>query len=221
MANKVLTHNLDIPRNGAKAAKIDIQAGDGNLTIDQLAGDEQILASGALQYLEKRGLPERSIQMEHGRARLTLQGSGGQRWFHLPWSGCNGATEWQIHLNPEVRADITAHSDGGNVRLDLANMDIEQVRAETGGGNVELVLPENTADLQVTAKTGAGNVVLRIPVGVAARIHAKTGLGNVVADARFGKVNSGTYQSPDYDASVNTAEISASSGAGNVIIESI
>jgi hypothetical protein len=37
------------------------------------------------------------------------------------WSGwlqaCNGATEWQIHLNPNVQADITAYSGGGNVNV--------------------------------------------------------------------------------------------------------
>ena len=142
----------------------------------------------------------------------------GQPWFRFPWAACNGATEWQIHLNPTVSSDITAHSDGGNVKLDLAGMAITRVSADTGGGNMEVVLPDNAADLSVTAKSGAGNVVVHLPSGIAARIHATSGLGKVIVDSWFSKIDKNTYQSPDYDGAANKVEITASSGAGNVSV---
>ena len=112
---KVLTHNLSEPLGSATTAQVDINVGDGNLTIDRLTGGEQLLASGALQYLENQGLPTRTLVSSNGQAALTLRGgSAGQPWFRFPWSACNGATEWQIQLNPMVSSDITAHSDGGN-----------------------------------------------------------------------------------------------------------
>ena len=52
---KVLTCDLAEPLGGATAARIDINAGSGNLTIDSLPGDAQMLASGTLEYLEKQG----------------------------------------------------------------------------------------------------------------------------------------------------------------------
>jgi hypothetical protein len=219
MAKNVLTHNFSEPLNGAAAAKVDIQAGDGNLTIDSLAGGEQLLASGALQYFENQGLPARTLASSNGQVTFTLKGSqAGQSWFHLPWATCNGATEWQIHLNPVVPADITAHSNGGNVRLDLAGMALTDLSADTGGGNLDVVLPGKAADLSVTVRTGAGNVTVYVPSGVAAKIHATTGLGKVLVDSLFSKIDDHTYQSPDYDGAANRVEITAKSGAGNVSV---
>ena len=219
MAKNVLTHNLSEPLNGATTVKVEISAGDGNLTIDRLAGGEQVLASGTLQYLENQGLPTRSVNRSNGQATLTLRASGkGQPWFRFPWAACNGATEWQIHLNPTVSSDITAHSDGGNVKLNLAGMAVTCVSADTGGGNMDVVLPEDAANLSVTAKTGAGNVVVLVPSGITAKIRATTGLGKVFVDSRFSKIDANTYQSPDYDGAAHKVEIMVSSGAGNVSV---
>ena len=146
MAKNVLTNNLSEPLNGATTARVDIHAGDGNLTIDRLTGGEQLLASGTLQYLENQDLPARTLIASNGQATLTLRGSrAGQPWFHFPWAACNGATEWQIHLNPTISTDLTAHSDGGNVKLNLAGMAVSRVSADTGGGNLDIVLPDNKA----------------------------------------------------------------------------
>ena len=217
MANSVLTHNLSEPLGNATAAKVDIDNGDGNLAIDGLTGGEQVLASGTLQYLEKQGLPARTLNTSNGQATLKLKASGGgQPWFRFPWQACNGATEWQIHLNSTVSSEITAHSGGGNVKLDLTGMAVTHVAADTGGGNMDVVLPDDAANLSVTAKSGAGNVVVRVPSGIAARIHASTGLGKVIVDPRFSKTDKDTYQSPDFDSAANKVEITVKSGAGNV-----
>jgi predicted membrane protein len=243
MAKKVLTHNLSAPLDGATTANVDINMIDGNLRIDKLTSGEQVLASGTLQYLENQSLPTCSVNTNSGQATLTLRASGvGQPWFRLPWSACNGATEWHIHLNPSVPSDITAHSGGGNVKVDLTGMAITRVAADTGGGNMEVILPDNAVGLSVvagsgggnvtvavgsgttgsstvTAKSGAGNVVVRIPEGFAARIHATSGLGKVIVDSRFNKIDKYSYQSTDYDSAVDKIEITASSGAGNVCVE--
>ncbi|MHB1413866.1 MAG: LiaF domain-containing protein [Chloroflexota bacterium] len=215
----VLTHSLAEPLNGATSAKVDIDAGDGNVTIDGLTGGEQALATGTLQYPENQGLPTWSVSAADGRANLALRASGGgQPWFSLPWAACNGATEWQVHLNPAVPLDLTAHTDGGNVRLDLAGTAVTSVSADTGGGNVDVVLPGTASGLNAKASTGAGNVVVGVPSGMAARIHATTGLGKVTVDPRFNQMGSSTYQSPDYDSAANRVEITVSSGAGNVTV---
>jgi hypothetical protein len=239
---KVLTHELSEPLNGATTATIDIHVGDGNLTIDSLTGGEQVLVNGTLEYSDKQGVPTTRRVSSNGQATLTLRGSSaGRPWFHFPWAACNGATEWQIHLNPMVTSDITARSDGGNVRLDLAGMAVSSLSADTGGGNMELVLPDNAANLRVSvrsgagnvtvemgsgttgsnivdASSGAGNVVVRIPNGVVARIQATTGMGKAIIDPQFSQINKNTYQSPDFDTAANKVEITAKSGAGNVSV---
>ena len=242
MAKKIFTDTLSEPLNGATTARVEISAGDGNLTIDPLIGCESLLASGTLQYMEKQGAPTRTLVSRDDQAALTLKGGGaGQPWFRFPWSACNGATEWQIHLNPTVLSDITVHSDGGNVKLNLAGMAVTRVSADTGGGNMEVVLPDNTANLNLSAQTGAGNVVVessgvlkgsnlitaksgagdvgvRIPRGVAARIHVTIGVGVAIVDPRFSKIDKNTYQSPDFDSAADQVEITVQSGAGNVSV---
>jgi hypothetical protein len=118
MTKNLLIEKILAPLNGAKYAKVDINAGDGNLTIDNLTGGEQVLANGTLQYFEKQGSPTQAQVSNNSQTTLTVKGgSAGQPWFRLPWSACNGATEWQIHLNPTVSSDLTTHSDGGNIKL--------------------------------------------------------------------------------------------------------
>ncbi len=242
MANKVLTYSLSEPLNGAKTAKVDIYTGSGNLTINQLAGGEPLLASGTLQYPENQGIPTKSVTEDDGQVTLTLKGGrGAQSWFRLPWDACIGAFEWQVHLSPKISSDITARSGGGNVKLDLAGMTVTRVLADTGGGNMAVVLPDNAANLDVTARTGggdvtveignamkgrntviahsgAGNVVVQVPDGIAAKVHATSGLGKVMVDPRFGKIDKTTYQSSDYDNAANKVEITVGSGAGNVTV---
>jgi hypothetical protein len=242
MAKKVLTHNLSEPLDGAKTATFDINTATGNLIIDRLVSGERLLASGALEYLEKQDPPVWKVDAKGVQATLTLKASGGrQPGFRLPWAICNGATNWQIHLNPTVMSDITAHSGGGNVKLDLVGMAITRVMADSGGGNMDVILPDNAANLSVTAKTGGGNVtveigngitgsntidatsgagdvIVHLPVGIAARIHATSGLGKVIMDSRFSKVDGDTYQSLDYDGATDKVDVMLKSGAGNVSI---
>ncbi|HEU5097719.1 MAG TPA: LiaF domain-containing protein [Roseiflexaceae bacterium] len=242
MVNKMLTHNLSEPLNGTKTATVEINTDSGNLTIDQLTRGEHMLASGTLQYFEKQGLPTRTLSSSNGQTTLTLRGGGTERpWFRFPWSACGGAYEWQIHLNPTVQSDITAHSGGGNVKLNLASMAVTRLSADTGGGNMDVVLPDNAANLSVTARTGGGNVsvelgsgttgsstinansgagdvVVHVPSGIAAKVHARSGLGKVIVDSRFSQTDNNTYQSPDYDGAANKVEIIAESGAGTVSV---
>ncbi len=216
----VLTQDLSQPLDGATSAKIEINPGDGNLKVDTLTGGEPLLAGGTLQYLENQALPAADSVSFNGQTTLSLKSGGGssQSWFRLPWEACNGATEWQIHLNPGVPSELTTHSDGGNISLNLAGMALTGLSADTGGGNIEVVLPQASSSYAVSAKTGAGNVVIRLPAGSAARIHVSTGLGQVIVDSSFTKIDEKTYQSPDYDTASNRVELTLSSGAGNVEI---
>jgi len=219
MAKKVYIHNLSEALPDATAAKFDIHAGDGNLTIDGLPGSEQVLASGTLEYLENQQIPAQDLVSSSGLANLTLRGGQNkQPRFRMPWSACNGATNWLIHINPQVSSEITARSDGGNIKLDMSGLRLTSLLAETGGGNITLALPVGSPHLIVNARTGAGNVDVSLPIGVAVHIHATTGLGKLIIEPHLEQIDKATYQSPDYEVAANKVEITASSGAGNVIV---
>ena len=81
MAKKVFTDTFSEPLNGATTARIEINAGDGNLTIDPFIGGEPLLAGGTLQYLEKQGAPTRTLVSRDGQAALTLKGDGARQRY--------------------------------------------------------------------------------------------------------------------------------------------
>jgi hypothetical protein len=242
MAKKVVSQNFSAALDGARTAKVDINVGSGNLTVGTLQDGGSELASGTLHYMENQDPPTQSVNTINGQATLKLSAiDAKQPWIHFPWAACNGATEWQINLNPKVRSDILVYSGGGNIMLHLARMAVTSVSADTGGGNMEVVLPVNAKDLRVNAKSGAGNVtvevgsgtkgsntihaecgagnvVVSLPGSLAAHISATSGLGKAIIDPRFRKINENTYQSPNYDKAADKVEILIKSGAGNVSV---
>lgn len=221
MKNNLMTDDFVEPLNGEKSVTVEIHAGDGNLIIDSQVSDAQTLAKGTMQYFDNMGKPVRTIASKEDRVTLSLKGSEtGQKWFRLPWAACNGATEWKIHLNPAAIVDLKAHSNGGNVNIDMAGMAISKVQVDTGGGNIDLVLPEKAGDLEIDARTGAGNVSVNIPGNGPARIHATIGLGKTIIDPRFSLVEKNVFQSSDFDSSENKVELILNSGAGNIIVTS-
>jgi len=220
-SKNLLTDELSIPLNGATTARIEINPGDGNLSIDGSLQDDQLLACGDLQYFENKGVPVRITKTEGSHSTFTLKGAGmAKPWFRVPWAGCNGGLDWQIHLNPATTIDLVVQTGGGNVVLDLAGLSLSRVLADTGGGNVAIVLPDTADGLNLTAKTGAGVVEVSVPMGIAARIHATTGLGKVTVDPRFSQIDKNAYQSPDFEQAPQKVEITVSSGAGVVNITS-
>ncbi len=242
---KVLTLTLSESLDEARAAKFDINTDTGNLTIDRLANGDELLASGTLEYLESQNPPNWMVNTRDGLATLTLKASGGrQPGFRLPWATCNGETNWQIHINPNLPSDITVYSGGGNVKLDLAGMVVTRLVADTSGGNMDVILPNGASDTNVTVNTGggsvtvlvgngltgsniisatsgAGNVEVRLPGGIAARIHATTGMGRLNIDPQFTKIDDHTYQSLDYTNAADKVEITIESGAGSVFVITI
>jgi predicted membrane protein len=122
-------------------------------------------------------------------------------------------------------------------------MIVTRLLADTGGGNLDVVLPDKAAELNAAVKTGAGNVsveigsgttgrhsvnahsgagnvVVRVPSDLAAKVYATSGMGKVLVDPRFSQLDRNTYQSPDYDRAANRVEITVKSGAGNVTVSS-
>lgn len=218
MAKKIFTHNLSEPLHGLTNMQVEINTTDGNLIIDALPGGPE-LASGALQYLENQGQPTHTVESINGQNILKVRsGSKGQPWIRFPWAACNGATEWHIHLNPDVSMEINAISGGGNIQLDLTGLMVTNLNLNTGGGNIDVILPDHSVGICMSVKTGAGNVTVHIPKNISARITATTGIGKVITTPTFGQIDKSTYQSPDYDRAEKKVEITASSGAGNVVI---
>ena len=100
-------------------------------------------------------------------------------------------------------------------------MSVIRLAADTGGGNIDILLPDTDSSMKVVAKTGAGNVTILLPDGIKARLHASSGLGKIILPPQFKKTGDKTYQCDGYEEFACKVEIEATSGAGNVIVNTI
>lgn len=213
----ILSEVFSEPLGDVKAAALSIDVGNGDLTVSGLNGDDPMLVRAELQYPEDQPTPQHSLEAFNGQATFKLQPGGQEKsGLRLPWEACNSLTDWRIQLNPAAAYDLNAHSDGGNVRLELEGITLAGVTAETGGGSMEIFLPEPASSYSLSAKTGAGKAYVYVPAGTAARIRATTGLGKVTVDPRFVEVEAGVYQSADYDGAASRIDIRVECGAGEV-----
>lgn len=239
----LLTHTLNEPLSNVTKAKFEIKQDAGSLKIDSLTGGEDLLAGGSLQYTESQGLPSRSLTTLGEKATLVWTGNKAKvSGFRFPWDACTTNAEWLVHLNPNVAYDMNIRSAGGNINLNFDGLSVTSLMAETGGGNMDVVLPGDAANLSATAKTGggdvtlkigsgaignntvvagtgAGKVIVRLPEKLAARITATTGAGKATVAAQFNQLDKTTYQSPGYETAVDKIQITVTSGAGDVTIE--
>ena len=112
---------------------------------------------------------------------------------------------------------LVAHTDGGNLEVTLPN-DAANLRAEasTGGGNVNVIGRKMINTSVLNTHSGAGNVAVHVPEGMPASVHPSSGLGKMLVEPRFTKIDAETYDSPDYDAGINRLDITVTSGAGNL-----
>ena len=242
MAKKVIDQSFAVALDGTKTAEYNIDVGTGNLAVGVVKENRQELVSGIMQYLEKQEQPTQFVNKEDGVTIVRLHGSNTkQAWKRFPWSSCNGATEWIVNLNPNVQSKIKAHSEGGNIRLDLIGIVVGEVEADTGGGNINLTLSKYSEDFsmrlksgagnvmaalggqlkgkcELVAESGAGNVEVRLPEGAAACIHASSGWGKLNIHPGFTKIDDSTYQSSTYEAATDKIDLSLKSGAGDVIV---
>jgi hypothetical protein len=69
-------------------------------------------------------------------------------------------------------------------------------------------------------ESGAASISIRVPDVTAARIRVKDGVTAVNVDTnRFPRLDSGMYQSANFDVSQNRTEINIESGLGSVTVK--
>jgi hypothetical protein len=141
-----------------------------------------------------------------------------EQFFPFNWSP--GYTlDWSFGLSREVPLSIEFETGAGEAQIDLRELLVSELRLKSGASASTIDLPSSAGFTRVSVEAGAASVVIRVPMGVAARIRSQGGLSTTEVDtSRFPQTGANTYQSPDYDAAANKAEIDAQMGVGSVKI---
>ena len=207
------SESLTIPLEGAAQARIRLRHGAGEFRLDAGSDPETLIsgsfAGGVDSQTERQG--------ETVKARL---GVPSHPFLWMPWSGWrHGGFRWDVKVNPEVELALDLKGGASESQLDLSELNVTELRLETGASSTKLVTPAKAEFTKATVKSGAASVIVHIPEGVRASIHTSGGLSEIDVDqSRFPRVRSGHYRSPDYEDGAHKIDLSAETGVGSIKI---
>jgi hypothetical protein len=204
---------------GAEFAEIDISMNVGELYIEALSDNANLLIDGEIQVSEYETVTDK-LRMVGDTATYTLRTQGQQ--YHPGWifsDRGDSSKHWDLAINPNLPLELRVDSGVGRTELDLTGMTLEYLEIDSGVGEVVVTLPED-GEYEVRVSGGVGRLEIRIPSDLAARITMDTGLGDTTILGDFYQRN-GTYYSEGYSNAREHVEINLDGGVGNITIVQI
>lgn len=198
-----------IPLEDASSARVRVKHGAGRLRVTGGASSG-VLAEGTFSS----GVDVRS-QRKGGELDVEVSPRG-LPFVMGPWNWGREGIGWRFRLNGEIPLSLAFETGANEARLDLSDLQVTDLRLETGASSMNVTLPAGAGQTRVRIQAGAASVSLRVPPDVAARIRFKGALASVSVDQdRFPRTG-GIYLSPDYDTAENKVHIEVEAGIGSV-----
>lgn len=199
---------FSIALQSAKRVEFDFSHGAGKI---QISGGAP--AGTALVGSSAVGMNTQS-RMDGDRLKVDVSAGPSVIPFIGPATGV-----WRYQLTQEVPVTLDVSAGASGLDIDLKDVQATRIDLSTGASAVNLTMPARGASL-LDVSAGAASINIRVPDAVAARIRFEGGMTNMDVDtARFPQVDSGMYQSPDFDSAANRAEINIDGGLGSVTIK--
>lgn len=211
---EVTIEEATIPLEGATRARVRIHHGAGRLRIYAGTEPDQLAAGtfgGGLEYHSRRVGDELEVSM---RMR-----HGGWAFAPLPWVwGTQSSRDWSFGLNSQIPLTLELETGAGESRLDLSDLQITELRIQTGASSTDLLLPAHAGQTRARIELGVASATVRVPPNVAARIHAEGGLASIDVDRQRFPRSGRTYASPDYETAANKINLDVQTGVGSIRI---
>jgi hypothetical protein len=123
-----------------------------------------------------------------------------------------------VALNPQIPTALTLNVGANKSMLDLRDMNITDLKLETGASDTQITLPAR-GRFHADFDLGAASLEVIVPDGLSVRIHASIGAASLqVNESRFPR-NGSYYQSPDYDSAVNAVDMTIDAGAASIKVK--
>lgn len=136
----------------------------------------------------------------------------------IPFVGPNAGI-WRFQLTQDVPVQLTVESGASSINIDLTDVLATRVALKTGASSTNVTMPSRGVSL-LDVESGVASINIRVPDVTAARIRVKEGLTSLNVDtARFPRLDSGLYQSSNFDESQNRTEINIGSGVGSITVK--
>lgn len=128
-------------------------------------------------------------------------------------------TSWEVRFNRSIPLVMDIKSAVGNLKLDLSELRVTELRMDVDAGNYTVKMPSAAGTTNAYIKADVANVEIVIPEGVAARLRADVNLGTFdVDESRFPK-KGGYYVSGDFESAKNRIELEVDCNIGRVQVK--
>ena len=126
---------------------------------------------------------------------------------------------WRYQLTGDVPVSLTIEAGASTFDVDLQDVQASNIELNVGASSFHVTLPARGVS-RLEIESGAANFDLRVPEGTAARLSSVEGFTSLNVDRdRFPQLDSGVYQSADFDNSPNRTEIRVRSGMVSVTMK--
>lgn len=201
-----------IPLEGAASANLRINHGAGRIRLlstgnpgDLVEGD----FGGGLELRTSRQGDTLDVEMSVPSRNFPMG----------PWSWRHEGMNWSFGVNRATPLRMDVRTGANEADLDLTDLQVSELRLYTGASSTRLALPASAGHTRVVIEAGAASIHIQVPENVSARIRSHGGLSSTsVNKARFPQMDSGVYQSPDFDSALNRVDLDIQTGVGSVDI---
>ncbi len=187
--------------NGARSARVRIKFGAGELSTHVAAPGS--LVDGTF------GGGVRHHLAGPGQVELVQDFDGGLPWFDRD-------ARWDVGLPGDVPLELRLDTGACRERIDLSDLLVTRLELHTGASETTIRLPRAAGLTSVRVEAGAASLTIEVPAGVAARIHSRMAIGTSQIDPTLFPRSAGGYESPDYGAAANRADIDVQGGIGQI-----
>jgi hypothetical protein len=126
---------------------------------------------------------------------------------------------WRYQITQAVPVSLAIEAGASTFEIDLRDVPATDIELEAGASTFNVTLPARGVS-RLELEGGAASFHVRVPEGTAARIKAVEGLTSLNVDSnRFPQLESGLYQSPDFDVAPNRTEIRLRAGVGSLTVK--
>lgn len=134
----------------------------------------------------------------------------------LPFIGPSEGV-WRFQLVRDLPVLLSVDAGASAINIDLKDVLAKHLAVKTGASSVNVTMPSRGVCL-FDLDGGATSVNITVPESTAARIRVD-GVTSMDVDLnRFPRLGSDLYQSPDFEAAMDRAEINITSGLGKVSV---
>lgn len=202
------TETFSIPLELAKSVRYKFSHGAGQIEINGGAPAGMALVGSSA------GGMNTSSQLSGDRLDVRVEAGASFIPFVGPSEGI-----WRYQISQEVPVTLIVETGASQLDMDLKDVSASRIELKTGASNSNVTLPARGASI-LDLEAGAASINVRVPEGTAARIRVKEGLTSLNVDTnRFPQLDSGMYQSPDFDMAADRAEINIQAGVGSISVK--